>query len=124
MDFTVFAGCFDEKSYGALGLQSIGNETGRLHVLKLDVTSNDDVNKAREYVESHLPPLGMWGVVNNAGQYIIGFLEWLAMEDYKKVCTLVLWGETIVSCKTIYEYTNKQTTECRFQRSTCSVLSA
>ncbi|XP_032796638.2 D-beta-hydroxybutyrate dehydrogenase, mitochondrial [Daphnia magna] len=92
MDFTVFAGCRDEKSYGALGLQSIGNETGRLHVIKLDVTSNEDVKKAREYVENHLPALGMWAVVNNAGRYIVGFLEWLAMEDYNKVAAVNLFG--------------------------------
>ena len=85
MEFTVFACCLDEKSYGALGLQSIGNESGRLHVIEMDVTSQEDVDRARAYVERHLPKLGLWGVVNNAGRYIVGFLEWLPIEDYKAV---------------------------------------
>ena len=86
MEFTVFACCLDEKSYGALGLQSIGNETGRLNVIRMDVTSQEDVEQARKIVESRLPEQGLWGIVNNAGVYTVGFLEWLPMEAYESVC--------------------------------------
>jgi 3-hydroxybutyrate dehydrogenase len=51
----------------------------------MDVTSQEDVDRARAYVERNLPKLGLWGVVNNAGRYMVGFLEWLPIEDYKAV---------------------------------------
>lgn len=85
MGFTVFAGCLDQKSYGALGLQSVGNETGRMFVIHLDVTDQKSVDESRQYVESRLPEKGLWGVVNNAGRYCVGYLEWTPIEDYEMV---------------------------------------
>ena len=85
LEFTVFACCLDNKSYGALGLQSLGNDTGRLHVIQMDVQNQADVDEARRYVETHLPVQGLWGLVNNAGRYSVGFLEWLSIEDYETV---------------------------------------
>lgn len=85
MGFTVFACCLNDQSYGALGLQSIGNETGNLHVVQLDVTDQVSVDKVRKFVESRLPEQGLWGVVNNAGRYSVGFLEWTPIEDYEMV---------------------------------------
>ncbi len=70
-------------------MQSIGNETGRLHVIQMDVTSKEDVERARRIVETRLPEKGLWGIVNNAARYTIGFLEWLPMEEYESVCKLV-----------------------------------
>lgn len=91
--YTVFACFLDDQSYGSLGLQSLGSETGRLHVLKMDVTHQEQVDAARRYVENHLPDEGLWGIVNNAGLYNVGFLEWIPLEVYEKVylSTLVLW---------------------------------
>jgi len=90
--YTVFACFLDDQSYGSLGLQSLGSETGRLHVLKMDVTHQEQVDSARRYVENHLPDEGLWGIVNNAGLYNVGFLEWIPLEVYEKVhlSTLVL----------------------------------
>lgn len=83
--FTVFACFLDDQSYASLDLQSKGSETGRLHVLKVDVTNQEHVDNARRYVESHLPPEGLWGIVNNAGLYNVGFLEWIPLEIFEKV---------------------------------------
>jgi 3-hydroxybutyrate dehydrogenase len=75
MGFTVFATCFDEKSNGATRLKRLGDESGRLHVIQMDVTKQEDVDNALEYVEKH-----------NAGQSSTpGFLEWTPMSVYEKV---------------------------------------
>ena len=86
MGFAVFATCFDATSNGATRLKRIGDESGRLDVIQMDVTKQEDVDKALEYVEKHLPQNGLWGVVNNAGQSSSpGFLEWTPMHVYEKV---------------------------------------
>ena len=88
MGFTVFATCLDEKSNGAAELKRFDGETGRLHVIKMDVTNQEDVDKALEYVKENLPVQGLWGIVNNAAQSCCtGFLEWTSNEAYEKVQT-------------------------------------
>ena len=84
--FTVFAGCRNDLCDGALlALKKLGDETGRLHVLQMDVTNQEEVDAALVYVECNLPELGLWGLVNNAGFVNLGFAEWLPVENYKKV---------------------------------------
>ena len=83
--FTVFAGCRHDRCDGALALKKLGDETGRLHVLQMDVTNQEEVDAALVYVEDNLPGLGLWGLVNNAGFVNLGFAEWLPVENYKKV---------------------------------------
>ncbi len=84
--FTVFAGCLDEKSNGAIELKRLDEKTGRLHVIRLDVTNQEDVDKALDYVQDKLPVQGLWGVVNSAAQSCCaGFLEWTSNEAYEKV---------------------------------------
>ncbi len=86
MGFTVFACCLNAKSTGALQLKHIGRETERLHVIQMDVTSQEDVDKARQFVDIHLPEQGFWGVVNNAGlASTMGFAEWFSVEAYENV---------------------------------------
>ena len=86
MGFTVFAGCLDDHSSGAMTLKRIGDETGRLLVFQMDVTKQEDVEKALKYVQENLPAHGLWGLVNNASQSCCsGFLEWTCNEDYEKV---------------------------------------
>lgn len=85
LNFTVFACCLDEKDEGALELKSIGEKTGRLHVIHMDVNNQQDVDNAYQFVVSGLPELGLWGIVNNADRYTVGFLEWLPVETYETV---------------------------------------
>jgi 3-hydroxybutyrate dehydrogenase len=49
MGFTVFAGCLQENSDGATTLKS--STTGRLHVIKLDVTKDKSVEEAVKFVK-------------------------------------------------------------------------
>ena len=85
MGFTVFACCFKDSSDGALVLKKLGAESGRLHVIKMDVTRQEEVDAALDYVERNLPELGLWGLVNNAGVGYVGFAEWLPFENYQQV---------------------------------------
>ncbi|KAI9553524.1 hypothetical protein GHT06_021442 [Daphnia sinensis] len=80
--FTVFAGCLDGKSNGAIRLKRL-----------VDVTSQEGVDKALQYVEANLPEHGLWGLVNNAGQSSSpGFLEWTPMKVYEKVMAVNVFG--------------------------------
>jgi 3-hydroxybutyrate dehydrogenase len=88
-EFTVFACCLNDSSDGALTLKKLGAETGRLHVIKMDVTNQKEVDAARDYVERNLPELGLWGVVNNAGFAYVGYIEWLPVENYEKVHSFI-----------------------------------
>ena len=91
MEFTVFACCLKgETSDVAVGLRKIGSRTRRMHVIQMDVTSQKDVDRARKIVENRLPKKGLWGIVNNAGCYRLGFLEWLPLETYEAVNYYVL----------------------------------
>lgn len=48
LGFTVFAGCLSEKSTGAQDLRKTSSR--RVHILKLDVTKSDDIERATETV--------------------------------------------------------------------------
>lgn len=85
MKLIVFAGCLNASSDGANQLKAIGEESGRLHVVQMDVTDQQTVDDARRYVDNHLPKDGLWGVVNNAGYARSGYLEWVSMDDYETV---------------------------------------
>ena len=80
LNFTVFATCLDSNSTGGEALQRLG-----VHVLTVDITCPQQVAAALKTVEEHLPPLGLWALVNNAGISIYGFAEWIPIECYEKV---------------------------------------
>ena len=59
MGLIVFACCLNTSSDGANELLKIVQETGRLHVIHMDVTKQKTIDEARRYVESHLPKEGL-----------------------------------------------------------------
>lgn len=87
LGFTVFACCLDDSSDGANTLKKLNtnNDSGRMHVIKLDITKEDQVNQTLQYVERNLPELGLWGLVNNAGVWNTGYIEAVSMEAFEKV---------------------------------------
>ncbi|KAM6279674.1 D-beta-hydroxybutyrate dehydrogenase, mitochondrial-like [Porphyrio hochstetteri] len=91
LGFTVFAGCLCPGGEGARRLQREAG-TGRLRVLRLDVTRARDVLAAKELVLSYLPEGGFWGLVNNAGISTFGETGWLPMEKYEKFADVNLLG--------------------------------
>lgn len=80
LGFTVFACCLDDNSDGAKALKSLN-----MHVVKLDITKPDQVERTLDYVERNLPELGLWGLVNNAGVWNTGYIEAVSMEAFEKV---------------------------------------
>lgn len=85
LGFTVFACCLNDQSDGGKQLREIGKDTGRMHVIKMDVTNDQEIEETRRYVERNLPELGLWAVVNNAGRSYVSFIEWLPTDVYEKV---------------------------------------
>lgn len=80
--FQVFAGCLFPEGPGAGSLQKSGSK--RLHVVSLDVTNEDSIEKAVSYVKQNLGDNLLWGVVNNAGIVEFGELAWIGMESIQK----------------------------------------
>ncbi|XP_038059238.1 D-beta-hydroxybutyrate dehydrogenase, mitochondrial-like [Patiria miniata] len=104
LGFVVFAACLDSQGEGALQLtdaqsESGGGASGRLHVIQMDVTKEDQVTDAVQTVYSLLPEsTGLWAVVNNAGISTFGDVEFCGLEVYQRVANVNLWGAIRV-CK-------------------------
>ncbi|XP_068683404.1 short-chain dehydrogenase/reductase family 9C member 7-like [Montipora foliosa] len=89
----VFASCLTAE-----GQTKLKNECSQqLTTWKLDVTDENDVKKAIEFVKSRLPSQGLWAVVNNAGIIKPGLVEWNTMESLKSVVEVNLWGTVSVT---------------------------
>ncbi|XP_033735353.1 D-beta-hydroxybutyrate dehydrogenase, mitochondrial-like [Pecten maximus] len=88
LGLTVYAGCLRETS----DLRKHASK--RLHVIQLDVTSDDSVRKALDYVSAHSAKTkcGVWGLVNNAGINHIGDVEFCTMEMYGRIMEVNLFG--------------------------------
>lgn len=80
---TVFAGCLNPDGAGAIRLKESCSK--KLHIVPLDVSSDDSVDKAHNYIVKHLPENGLWAIVNNAGFNVMGDVELLTIDLYKKV---------------------------------------
>ncbi|GIY73230.1 hypothetical protein CDAR_572561 [Caerostris darwini] len=83
LGYHVFAACLDPKSEGAAALTE--ECSSRLLTLPLDVTSNESVQSAKDFVMKHLGNSVLWGVLNNAGIPLGGEIDWTPMEELEKV---------------------------------------
>ncbi|XP_029384462.1 D-beta-hydroxybutyrate dehydrogenase, mitochondrial [Echeneis naucrates] len=94
LGFTVFAGCLlkDKGGDGAKELEEFHSD--RMKVVQLDVSSEEQVTQAVEYIKDSLddPERGLWAVVNNAGVSTFGEVEFTSMDTYKQVSEVNLWG--------------------------------
>ncbi|XP_052069777.1 D-beta-hydroxybutyrate dehydrogenase, mitochondrial-like isoform X2 [Mytilus californianus] len=92
LGFTVFAGCLSEQSDGAKNLKA--SKTGRLHVLGLNITKDDEVLKAVTYVTKvhEKSGCGLWALVNNAGLNVLGDIELCTMEMFYKISEVNMYG--------------------------------
>ncbi|XP_042369127.1 D-beta-hydroxybutyrate dehydrogenase, mitochondrial [Plectropomus leopardus] len=88
--FVVFAGCLFPEGAGAQSLAS--QSSSNLKILKLDVTSDEDVQQAKKIVEENLPEKGLWAVVNNAGISDWAEIEWSSFEDFRNMIDINLFG--------------------------------
>ncbi|XP_038066060.1 D-beta-hydroxybutyrate dehydrogenase, mitochondrial-like [Patiria miniata] len=90
--FRVFAGCLFERGEGARRLKA--ECSGKLQVVQMDVTSDQQVAEVAQFVQSAVTVSGdvLWGVVNNAGIIKLGEIEWLPVESYRQVMEVNLFG--------------------------------
>uniref|UniRef100_A0A3Q1EG81 Zgc:113142 n=1 Tax=Acanthochromis polyacanthus TaxID=80966 RepID=A0A3Q1EG81_9TELE len=88
--FVVFAGCLYPDGTGA---QSLVSQSSRnLKILKLDVTKDEDVKRAKAVIQENLPEEGLWAVVNNAGISDWSEIEWSSIEDFQHMVDINLFG--------------------------------
>lgn len=68
--FTVFAACLNEHCPGAKQLKNYG-KSNKVFIVKLDVTKQDEVDQAVEFVNAKLQQNNsqLFAVVNNAGKW-------------------------------------------------------
>nr|XP_055027852.1 D-beta-hydroxybutyrate dehydrogenase, mitochondrial [Misgurnus anguillicaudatus]XP_055027853.1 D-beta-hydroxybutyrate dehydrogenase, mitochondrial [Misgurnus anguillicaudatus]XP_055027854.1 D-beta-hydroxybutyrate dehydrogenase, mitochondrial [Misgurnus anguillicaudatus] len=90
MGFTVFAGCLNTDSPGAESLTEEGSD--RMKIIQLDVTKDEHVKLAKDFVKANLPENGLYAVVNNAGVSDWGEIEWSTAEDFQKMADVNLFG--------------------------------
>ncbi|XP_052767336.1 retinol dehydrogenase 16-like [Mya arenaria] len=90
LGFTVFASCLDDKSHGARKLRTTCSK--KLHVLHCDVTKDDSINNAAEYVKKAMPKKGLWAVINNAGINMISEIELTTPSMYNRGLDVNLYG--------------------------------
>lgn len=86
--FLVFASCLSFKSAGAEELKGLTNVT----VLQLDVTKQEQVDKAWRAIREHLGERELWAVVANAGIGSAGLLEWLTMDTVIDIFNVNVFG--------------------------------
>nr|XP_027233117.1 D-beta-hydroxybutyrate dehydrogenase, mitochondrial-like [Penaeus vannamei] len=98
MGFRVFACCLlaDGGGEGAQRLRREGS--GRLHVLQMDVTQQEQIDSALSSVKDLLRPGEvLWGLVNNAGINPYGAVEWTSMSIFRNTCEVNLFGTIAVT---------------------------
>ncbi|XP_063300827.1 retinol dehydrogenase 16-like isoform X2 [Pelobates fuscus] len=85
----VLAACLTEK--GAEGLKK--ETSTRVQTLILDVSDNQSVSSAAEWITRIVGDSGLWGLVNNAGICIpVAANGWLKKDDFVKVLNVNLLG--------------------------------
>ncbi|CAD5233721.1 unnamed protein product [Bursaphelenchus xylophilus] len=99
---TVLAGCFSDEGAtklraeaAGIGGKSAGSQsspTGKLHTIRVDVTSDESVENASKEATALLKGNGLDALVNNAGIAAIGLVDWITVKDYQKVLDVNLFG--------------------------------
>lgn len=85
---TVYAGCLFADGEGAQKLRSECSD--KLHVVPLDVSSEDSVGAALKFVKDTTGDL--WAVMNNAGINYLGDAELVSTDQFRKVGDINMYG--------------------------------
>ncbi|OXA41673.1 D-beta-hydroxybutyrate dehydrogenase, mitochondrial [Folsomia candida] len=80
MGYTVFAGVISSDTDGAKQLQK--EFKTRMYTVPMNVTSDEDVTKALEYIKENLPAdcNGIWALITNAGWSTFGEVEMVPLD--------------------------------------------
>jgi NAD(P)-dependent dehydrogenase (short-subunit alcohol dehydrogenase family) len=92
----VFATCLSEAGENELKKRC----SDKLMTVRMDVTDQESIRKAFEFVTNRLPHgRGLWGLINNAGagSRSIGPCEWLILDDYRGCMEVNFFGVIAVT---------------------------
>ncbi|KAH7984668.1 hypothetical protein HPB52_023497 [Rhipicephalus sanguineus] len=93
--FRVYAGCLSSTSDGAMTLTLVPN----VCVLDLDVTKEDDIEKAYAIISTDDSNMALWAVVSNAGVATVGPLEWHSAAKIRTLFDVNVIGAAAVVLK-------------------------
>ncbi|XP_019616127.1 PREDICTED: D-beta-hydroxybutyrate dehydrogenase, mitochondrial-like [Branchiostoma belcheri] len=99
LGFTVFAGCLLADS-GGEGAKKLRAEcSSRLSTVQIDVTDDGQVKAAVQQVKDNLPTEseGLYALVNNAGVWQPGEIEWVSIAAYRRVMEVNTFGAVRVT---------------------------
>ncbi|XP_078694270.1 D-beta-hydroxybutyrate dehydrogenase, mitochondrial-like [Branchiostoma floridae x Branchiostoma belcheri] len=99
LGFTVFAGCLLADS-GGEGAKKLRAEcSSRLSTVQIDVTDDGQVKAAVQQVKDRLPTgsKGLYALVNNAGIWQPGEVEWASIAAYRRVMEVNAFGPVRVT---------------------------
>lgn len=91
--FVVYAGCIDENGSGAQLLKDCHN----VHVLQMNVTKENEIERALDTVENTLDGNALWAVVANAGVSSLGYIEWQPMSRVRSMFDVNTFGALSVA---------------------------
>ncbi|XP_054165428.1 D-beta-hydroxybutyrate dehydrogenase, mitochondrial-like [Oppia nitens] len=97
--FRVYATVLDTDSDGAKKLATSARFDGMTTVLRMDVTNDEEVNAVYEQIAKELQQNGeqLWAVVNNAGLFTSGPLDWGTVDSYKRIFEVNTFGTVRVA---------------------------
>ncbi|XP_060079627.1 D-beta-hydroxybutyrate dehydrogenase, mitochondrial-like [Ylistrum balloti] len=96
LGMTVYAGCLNPEGEGAKLLKT-ATSSENIHVIPLDVTSEESVMSAVDVVKKKTKDEGVWALVNNAGVSCLVDVEFCSMDTYRKVTEVNLLGTVLVT---------------------------
>ncbi|KAG0328447.1 Retinol dehydrogenase 5 [Dissophora globulifera] len=85
--YTIYATCLTEKAVAEYNAK----QSSRVRAIQVDVTKQDDVNRLRAQVEAECPQ-GVYCVLNNAGIFAGGFLDFASEDSFQKIMDVNYMG--------------------------------
>ncbi|CAG2176569.1 unnamed protein product [Oppiella nova] len=101
MGFRVYATVLSDASVGAQDLTTKCKFADNIHVMEMDVTKQDQIDRCYDFVDSDLQTSGclLWAVVNNAGDTTCGHTEWGPFDVITKTFDVNVFGVIRVTRK-------------------------
>ena len=94
--FSVLAGVRNDTDARSLESEGNGRPLG-IRAIRLDVTESESVRAAGEQVASIVGENGLCGLVNNAGTAIVGPVECISMDDWRRQFEVNFFGAIAVT---------------------------
>ena len=94
--YLVWAGVRSEEDGKSIEAAGSGMP-GAIRAVQLDVTDIVSIRAAEEKIRSNAQDEGLFGLVNNAGICVVGPVEFLPLEDYRRQFEVNLFGAIAVT---------------------------